>query len=147
MRPIHHIMISGVVTSVLAFWVRSFEALAACFLSGIFIDLDHHLDYLIEKRKIPLSYRKLWIFCHEEHGAKMYLFFHSYELHALLWISIFAFSLGEVWLGLAVGISTHMICDEIVNPIRPLAYFLIFRAKHGFSRAKLLKQRITDAAS
>jgi len=120
MRPTHHVMISGGVTLVFALWMKSTGALAACFLSGIFIDLDHHFDYLLEKKEIPFSYKKLLDFCHNDKNSKLRVFLHSYELLILLWVSIYYFSLGPIWLGVAVGLTTHILCDEFANPLKPL---------------------------
>jgi len=147
LRPTNHILISGGVTLVFSLWVKSTWALGACFLSGIFIDLDHHFDYLLEKKEIPLSYKKLVDFCKYDHQSKLYLFLHSYELLLLLWLSITYFSLGAVWLGIAIGFTTHIICDEIVNPGRPLSYFLIYRIKHNFNRKMFFKKGYYDGIS
>ncbi len=140
MKPTHHVIISGGVSAALAIWVKSPPAIMACFLSGIFIDLDHHLDYWLERKELPLSYKKLCDFCHSDYESKLRLVLHSYELLILLWVSIYYFSLSTVWVGVALGFTTHIICDEIANPVRPLAYFLTYRIKHNFNRRKLLKK-------
>jgi hypothetical protein len=140
MKPAHHVIISGGVSAILAIWVKSPPAILACFLSGIFIDLDHYLDYYLERKELPLSYRKLVDFCNNDHKSKLRLPLHSYELLLLLWISVFYFSLGVFWVGVAIGLTTHIICDEIFNPLRPLSYFLIYRIRHGFNRKMIFKK-------
>jgi len=146
-KPTHHVMISGGVTIVFALWMKSTEALAACFLSGIFIDLDHYLDYYIARRELPLNYKKLADFCKNEQQSKLYLFLHAYEWLFLLWFCIFTFSLGNIWLGIAIGVTIHILCDEIFNPLRPLSYFLTYRIKHHFSRKMLYKEGYFDEIS
>ena len=136
----HHVIISTVLTTMFTIWFKSWSGGLACFLSGIFIDLDHNLDYLIWKRKLPISYRKLIDFLKDDHDAKLYLFLHSYELLAALWFCIFYLDLNELWLGMAVGLTVHMACDEYYNPLRPLAYFLTYRFSRGFNRRKLFKK-------
>jgi len=140
MKPTHHVMLSTGVSAVFASWVHSWEAILACFLSGIFIDLDHHFDYLIIKKELPISYKKLLDFLTTEHDKKLYLFLHSYELIILLWFSIFVFHLSTVWLGVAVGVSTHIFCDELANPFKPMAYFFVSRMKVGFNRRAMFKE-------
>jgi len=147
MRPTYHVMISGGVTLVFALWVKSTGALVACFLSGIFIDLDHHLDYYLAQKELPLNFKKLVDFCRDDQQSKLHLFLHSYELLFLLWFSIYYFSLETVWLGIAVGFTMHIICDEIANPMRPLSYFLTYRIKHNFSRKMLFKKGYYDEIS
>ena len=140
MRPTYHVILSGGVTAVFSIWVRSWDALAACFLSGIFIDLDHHLDYFIATKKIPFSYSKLLNFFQSDKWSKVYFFLHSYEVISLIWVSIFVFDLNAVWLGVAVGFTGHLFCDEIANPLSPLSYFLIYRAKNRFDRKAFFKK-------
>jgi len=147
MKPVHHVIISGGVTLVFAFWVKSTGALAACFFSGIFIDLDHHLDYYLARKELPLSYRKLFDFCKYERQSKLYLLLHTYELVFLLWFCIFTLSLDNIWFGTAIGVTIHMLCDEIVNPLRPLSYFLTYRIKHNFSRKMFFKKGYFDGIS
>ena len=147
MRPIYHVMVSGGVSAIFAIWVQSFWAISVCFLSGIFIDLDHHLDYVLFRKKIPFRYRDLIDFLENDHASKLYLILHSHELLLLFWISIFYFSLDPIWFGMALGFTTHIICDEIVNPLRPLAYFLTYRVKHKFSRTMLFKENYFDDIS
>ena len=144
MRPTNHIIISGGVSAVFAIWAKSWGAVFACFLSGIFIDLDHHLDYYLAKKKIPFSYKKLIDFLKNDHESKIHLFLHSYEFLFLFWLSIFFFDLNNIWLGIAIGFTTHILCDEIANPLKPLAYFLTFRAKNGFNRESFYKRKIIE---
>lgn len=144
MRPTNHVILSGSVTAVFAIWVKSWGALGACFLSGIFIDLDHHLDYYLAKKELPLSYKKLVDFCRNDHQSKLYLFFHSYEMLFMLWGSIFMFHLNETWIGVAIGFTIHILCDEIFNPIKPMAYFLTYRLKNKFHRKCFIKKWHVD---
>lgn len=140
MKPIHHVIVSTGVSAVFAYWAKSWGGVGACFLSGILIDLDHHLDYWIYKKELPVSYKKLKNFLKNDHGSKLYLVFHSYELLGLLWFSIYYFHLNMIWLGVGIGTTVHLICDEFVNPLRPFAYFLIYRIRTGFERKHFLKK-------
>lgn len=140
MSPTSHAVISAGTSAVFWYATGSVPGAIVCFLSGIFIDLDHHLDYWLNKKELPLDYKKLLYFSEVEKEGKPYLFLHSYELLALLWIAVFYYGLGPVWSGLVLGLSVHMIADQICNPVRPLAYFFIYRLKHGFHRGKLLTE-------
>lgn len=140
MKPTHHVIISGGVSAVFALWAQSWGAVVACFLSGIFIDLDHHLDYFIFKKELPLSYKKLVHFLRHEHRSKLFLFLHSYEVLVLIWSAIFLLGLDLVWIGIAIGFTTHILCDEAFNPISPRGYFLTYRAKNRFARKVFFKK-------
>ena len=140
MSPVSHAVISAVTSVAFGYMTKSCPGAWVCFLSGIFIDLDHHLDYYLNKKELPLNYKKLLSFCEKEKAGKPYLILHSYELLLLLGFWIYYLHLGPLWGGLAVGITVHMIADQFCNPVRPLGYFLIYRIRHGFSREKLLTE-------
>jgi hypothetical protein len=139
-KPIKHVIISSGVSAVFAIWARSWGAVVACFLSGIFIDLDHHLDYFIAKREIPFSYKKLVAFLKSDGYLKIYLVLHSYEVLFLIWACIFLFDLNVVWVGIAVGATAHVFCDEFANPLKPLCYFLTYRAINRFEPKSFFKK-------
>lgn len=134
MSPVSHAAISGIVSAVFAVASRSPAGTAACFLSGIFIDVDHAFDYWVAKRKLPFNYDKLFRFCGMERGGKLFLIFHSYEFLALLWAGLFVFPFNVVGLGIAVGLTVHVIIDQLANPLRPWALFFVYRLKHHFEK-------------
>lgn len=134
MSPSKHAAASAAVSVAFAAYSHSAGGTLICFLSGIFIDLDHVVDFWIAKRKPIFSYRKLYQYCANEKDGKLSLVLHSYELHLLLWIAVFALHLDVLWLGLAVGVTSHLILDQIFNPLRPYVYFFAYRLKHGFDK-------------
>ena len=138
MLPTSHAIISGILGYGIYKCSGSAPAGCAAFLSGILIDFDHHIDYLIAKGRIPLSYKKLFYFCSYDSYPKIYLLFHAWEYLALLWFFIYIAKLHVIWIGFALGLTTHMICDQWVNPLKPLGYFLIYRIKQGFLKRKIL---------
>lgn len=136
MKPAQHVVISSGVGLVLAWWIQSAAAGLACFLSGVFIDIDHYLDFYLEKKKIPFRYKELTDFCNRDNKdrGRLRLIFHSYEFLVVLWLAVSYWHLNELWLGFAVGLSQHLVCDQLTNPFRPLAYFLAYRLKYGFQK-------------
>ncbi len=111
----------------------------SCFLGGVFIDIDHYWDYYLDRKHFPFDYRKLAKWCSDFPPTKIYLLFHSYELVVGFWIIIFMMDLSYLWIGLAVGVTIHLLCDQLVNPIRLWGYFLIFRIVFKFDRSKILR--------
>jgi membrane-bound metal-dependent hydrolase YbcI (DUF457 family) len=140
MKPIYHVMISVAAGAVIAYQSKSLYAGAACLVGGVLIDLDHHLDYFISKRKMP-TYQELKSFCEEDRSWKPYLIFHSYELFLLLWICLFYFKLGAVWMGLGVGLTLHIICDQLFNPCKPLSYFFLYRLANRFDQSRIFSTK------
>jgi len=140
MKPSKHVAISLGVSLVFWFWTRHFQATVACFLSGIFIDLDHHLDYWLVKKEIPWNYKKLVEFCTGLTQKPIYLFFHAYEWLTVLWLTIWWLKLDVIWIGLAVGLTSHLVCDQFANPLKPFTYFLTYRIINKFERRKLFDE-------
>jgi len=140
MMPSKHAVISAGVSAALLIGLKSWPAAAVCFLSGVFIDIDHHLDYYLDRKKFPFRFQELVDFCANQSTGKLYLIFHSYEGLAFYWFLIYYYQLGFIWIGLAVGVTQHMICDQICNPFRPLSYFFIYRWRYGFERKYIFKE-------
>ena len=136
----NHIILSTITSVGFAYLSHSSSATVACFLSGIFIDLDHLIDYYDAKKKITFSYHQLKEWCILNKEGRLFLFLHSYELFLIFWVLIYYFNLGVNWVGLMTGMTVHLIADQFSNPLKPLSYFLVYRLKLGFKKEKLLKQ-------
>lgn len=140
MRTSHHVAVSAGISLGLQAAMHSWPAALGCFLSGIFIDIDHYLDYYLLKKKFPCQFNDLVDFCFDVKISKHYLFFHAYEYLFVLWFAVFFFHLGKVWLGVTVGLTVHIVLDQWTNPIKPLFYFLTFRIKNQFEKTKILSE-------
>ena len=136
--PVYHISISTVLSLIFLVYFQSVMAAISCLICGVLIDLDHHLDYFLAKHEIPWHYRDLVYFGATDKNHKMYLWFHSYESLILLWGAIYYFNLDIVWVGAAVGMTVHVLCDQFYNPLHPMVYFLTYRVAQNFSKDKLL---------
>ena len=138
MRARYHVIVSAGVSLGVQAYFNSWPATTTCFLSGILIDLDHFLDYYIEKKTIPFRYKDLVDFCIDFKGKKVFLLLHSYELLIMLWLLIYLLHLDLAWIGFAIGVTIHMAFDQFTNPIKPLFYFLTYRILNHFKSSKLL---------
>ena len=141
MRAGYHVAVSAGISTGLQVILHSWPATIGCFFSGILLDLDHILEYYLIRKKLPFSYRDLVDFCLYDKGGKIYLFLHAYELLLALWILIGFLSLGKVWLGIAIGLTVHVVCDQWANPIKPLFYFLTYRINNKFEKTRILSAR------
>lgn len=141
MSPVKHAVISVVAGAGVAAWTQSWVAGLACVVSGVLIDADHHLDYWLANKKFPWTYKQLQAFCCPQETGKMYLFLHAFEWQIILWSVIVLFQPGAIWLGIAVGMSVHLIFDQFTNHIQPWSYFIVFRAVNGFAREKIFSNQ------
>jgi len=153
MKLIHHIAISIGVSALVWAIFRSSTAALACFLTGVFLDIDHLVDYVIN---YGWRIRVKHVFHAFEYEAfeNIIIFLHSWEFIfiylALLWLVDWK----PVAIGAVIGIIVHLLLDHFFNNHSKLAYFLSYRLFHRFSgkhfygdaeyRKRIKRQIITD---
>lgn len=141
MQARYHVIVSAGLSVGLYASTHSLPASMLCLLSGVLIDLDHVLEYYIDQKKWPKNYKELTDFCNDYQGEKAYLVFHAYEYLITLWAIIGFFQLNVLWVGFALGITVHVLCDQFTNPIRPLFYFLAYRIIKKFRAKDLILKK------
>lgn len=70
---------------------------------------------------------------------KVYLYLHSYELIIFLWLAIYIFKLPDIWTAIAIGMTQHLILDQITNPVNRMGYFISYRIKNRFEKEAILQ--------
>lgn len=128
------------ITSLLSFAVYIFSSdifyAALCFAGGIFIDLDHLLDYfLFYKRSLHLKdfFASAYLM-----SGKIYLIFHSWELCILIF-SIAIYLNSAAFLVFSLSMAVHLFIDNIQRQ-NPLAYFLSYRIWVKFDSRKIMPE-------
>lgn len=107
------------------------------FVSGILIDLDHIIDYY-KNNGFTLNPGVVYDACLDIKFDTLYIIFHSYEIVIVLWIAIACLSLSNAWKAAAIGITQHVIFDNLTNPMRKMGYFFTYRAMKGFRKDLLI---------
>jgi len=139
-KPYKHAAASFIISIAVYAYFKSFACAAASFLTGVFLDVDHLLDCYINYGP-QFKLEDLSRYCAEIRFKKLTLIFHSYELAALLWVFIFVFSLGDIWVAAAIGVTQHLIFDRLFNDkIGKLGYFFTFRLINRFAKEAVAKQ-------
>ncbi len=144
MKLYHHTILSLLSSGALYFFTRSISATAACFLSGIFIDLDHFFEYFYAFGYRGFSIAKFFQAADEHAYQKFFLFLHSYELVIICWILNFTLIPYPWMMGLSLGFTLHIIADQIYNPCDYRTYFLIFRIRHRFNGDRLFPLELQE---
>lgn len=126
MSPLGHVIVSATAAGVVATLTEHPLVGMLCFLAGVFIDLDHFLEYFWYEG-VRLDVRDFKLACDETRFPRVLLILHSWEMLLLLWLLPLAGLAHPLLLGLLVGLTLHMICDQICNQPFPLAYFLTYR--------------------
>ncbi len=132
MRTEYHMASSAVISTALYVFFRSWELSVANFLTGVFIDIDHIVDYVAERGR-DFNIIDFFKVFYEDLTQKVYVLLHSWELMVTLFMV--AWLTGwNVWaVGFLIGYGVHMIMDQFsAETIR--AYSLIWRVRHGFER-------------
>jgi len=113
---------------------RSWELATACFLSGIFIDLDHVIDFFILFGR-PFTIKR---FFHVFYGCRfdrIYLFFHAWEWLIILFAASWLTGWNPWLTGALIGVGHHMVLDLFNNGGYFRSYFIIWRWKNQFDFA------------
>ncbi|MHC4267812.1 MAG: hypothetical protein ACYSTS_05045 [Planctomycetota bacterium] len=127
----HHISVSLIISTFLFVIFKSWIIFISSFTSGILIDSDHILDYLMEfRRRIRIReffetyrYRKL---------SYAWVIFHSWELLFLLGICAILMNWNPWFVGIFIGFAQHLILDQLSNKPNKYGYFFLWRLKNAF---------------
>ena len=110
-----HIISSTIISSLVYFITKSFILSITTFLSGIFIDLDHFIDYFYTERKVKIDVKDFFYKCENFQLKKTFLLLHSYEIIVLLIILNFLYPENKFVVGFSIGYGTHLLLDIIYN--------------------------------
>jgi len=136
MRPIWHILSSSILGIIVFYFTESFLAGFLVLLSGVFIDLDHLIDFWVSEPKNLFSVKQFYhMDKHLESKGDHYtfIFLHSWELMIVL--VILTSNYNNIYLFVVTfGILLHFILDSfnLEKTDHPLTYFLTFRVFKKF---------------
>lgn len=132
MKLIQHIAISIGVSALVWACFRSSAAAMACFLTGVFLDIDHLIDYVVN---YGLQFRVKRFFKAFEYEAfeNIFIFLHSWEFIIIYLVLLWLIDWKPVAIGAVIGIIVHLLLDHFFNNHSKWAYFLSYRLFHRFS--------------
>jgi len=107
------------------------------------VDLDHLIDYYASYR-FSLNLKHMYRALEEVRLKRIYLVLHSYELVICSWAAVLLFSPGMVWKGAAIGLTQHLIFDNLTNPINTKGYFLLYRLMKRFRTGPIISRKGID---
>ena len=131
MRSIHHQIIS-LILAILCYWrTGSIFISFLTFFIGVFIDIDHGLDYYLGCRKITLSPTEL-----SKDREKSYLIFHAVEyiLFSVPIIIIFPY-----YLPVFLSYFIHLVMDCFSNVNILFRYFIAYRIVNNWKNPKYVE--------
>lgn len=132
MKVKYHLSASIIISGILYVMFKSWGLAIASFISGVFIDLDHIIDYL-RCSDISFNVNKFFNYFNNKEFDKVFLIFHGWEWLAVLTIAA-KMSNWNPWVtGVLIGYGQHIILDQLGNGAGSLDYFFFWRWKNGFS--------------
>ena len=147
MKPTKHAIASFAIGSILYLYTKNIYVGFLCFFSGILVDVDHIIEYIIHSGLRGITIDKVWHVCEETNkdGAnkgfkKLYLVFHSWEVFIVLWV-LTAFFKNIYLLAFTLGYSSHIVLDVIGNRMYPQGYSFIWRCLKKFHTKNLLREK------
>lgn len=124
-----HFIVTFLLVILVYTWTASLVYAAAVILGGIFIDLDHLIDYaLYFGARFDLQD---FLGSSALASGKIYLFLHSWEIVLILFLMGLAARTAPL-LALSLGMAGHLIVDQ-VQIKNPRAYFLVYRMLKKFN--------------
>ncbi|MDD5482552.1 MAG: hypothetical protein PHP98_02700 [Kiritimatiellae bacterium] len=132
MKLQYHVVISLCVSALVWVVFRSFTAAAACFATGVFLDIDHLIDYAINYGG-RIRIRHLFKAFEYEAFENIFVFLHSWEFVVIYLALLWLVDWQPVAIGAGIGLLVHLLLDHFFNDHSRLAYFLSYRMLHGFS--------------
>lgn len=111
---------------------RSSPAAIACFLTGVFLDIDHLIDYALNYG-FRLRIRQFFRAFEFESFENIFLFLHSWEFIVIYLVLLWLVDWKPVVIGALIGFCLHLLLDHFFNDHSKLAYFLSYRLFHRFS--------------
>lgn len=126
MKPAYHATVSAILSGILYSVFRSWGLAIASFVSGILIDLDHIIDYVIEYG-LSFDIKKFFRVCYKIQFRRLHLILHGWEW-LIFWAVIAKLTDWNPWItGLLVGHSQHIVFDQIANKSSFGGYSLLWR--------------------
>ncbi len=127
----HHVTFSVIISGILYAIFKSWGLTIASLISGIFIDLDHIIDYLREYG-LPIEVRKFIYVCNKEQFRRLLLILHGWEWLIFLG-AIAKLTDWNLWVtGLLIGYWQHIVLDQLSNNASLLGYSLFWRWGNRF---------------
>jgi len=137
MKPIGHLAISVIGSSIIFGISKNLDNAAVFFISNILIDIDHIFDYFRSEGISFVSLRQLNNWCYDRKNKRLVLIFHSYELLFIFWTAIIIFKPNPLWIWSVLGFTVHLISDQFFNPVFAPSYFFVYRYKKKFRTENL----------
>ncbi len=126
MQARHHVAASAIAAGATYAATQSPAMAAVALLSGIFVDADHLLDFVLMNRP-PYTLRRMMDTYYQGRLTHVFLCLHAWEVVGIVALAAMATNWNPLATGLLIGMGHHLLLDQIFNRPYPLGYFLTYR--------------------
>ena len=134
MQSRYHILLSGGISLALLIMVKDPFAATTCFLMGVFMDMDHLVDYWMETGKLTWKINELldaiW------KSELVFIPLHSWELLLVMMILTPTY---PFLLGATMGFLFHMIADLATNHAKFEGFLIMYRVNVGWRKENVFE--------
>ncbi|MBF0553519.1 MAG: hypothetical protein HQK96_03065 [Nitrospirae bacterium] len=121
-------------------WKRPMVSFFCAILSGVFVDIDHLVDYCMA---FGTDFRMDWFLngYYFLKNGKVYEFLHGWEYVVILTAGMFILrnkTAKSVCMALSLSLFFHLCFDTVAYGFRPAVYSVIYRADKGFDTMRLV---------
>ncbi len=132
MKIEHHVTLSIIISGILYAFFRSWGLSIASLITGVFIDIDHIIDYVME-RGINFRRKDILTFFYKENHRRITLIFHGWEWLFFLVATAISTNFNPWTTGILIGYGHHIVSDYYYSKASVSAYSLIWRWKNNFN--------------
>lgn len=140
MKLQHHIAASIIISGLLHAVFKSWTITTASFVSGIFIDLDHIIDYVITHGR-RFDAKHFFRYFNNSECKKAIFILHGWEWLFILAAAAKLTGWNPLLTGVLIGFAQHLMLDQIFNKTSLLAYFFFWRWKHEFNHKVCMNEK------
>ncbi len=124
------------------FWAKSRDVrtFLVSIVFGVLIDVDHLFDYWFAYRTLRVDLSAFFSGRYERVSKRIFILLHAFEYLPVVYL-VWAALRGRRWaVAATTAMSTHLIADHLLNGVRPLAYFITYRALNGFGSGAVINR-------
>ncbi len=108
---------------------------------GVLLDLDHFFDYFIHTGW-NTDIKRFFEFSYQLKYTRLYVLLHAYEYMIIVALCLVFSHYHPLIIAAGIGYAHHLILDHLFNRVKPLAYFITYRARNRFSMQSFFKDGV-----
>lgn len=136
MNAKYHFAASTAISGILYALVGTWTITIASFVTGVFIDIDHLIDYMVVHGP-RFQLKDFFSFFYDNRYTTVFLILHGWEWLFLMTFATWLSGWNPWFTGALIGWGQHMFFDKIFNTSLFRSYSLLWRWSRGFDKKRI----------